>query len=79
MRGADQNQDGMFSYLSPAARVPKDHPLRPIKKIVNQALSELWHDFEAMYAREGRPSIPRKSCCGPCCSRCCIPFAANAC
>jgi transposase len=58
MRGADQNQDGMFSYLSPAARVPKDHPLRPIKKMVNQALSELWHDFEAMYAREGRPSIP---------------------
>jgi transposase len=58
MRGADQNQDGMFSYLSPAARVPKDHPLRPIKKMVNQALSELWHDFEAMYAKEGRPSIP---------------------
>src|SRR4030042_1398244 len=58
MRGADENQDGMFSYLSPAARVPKDHPLRPIKKMVNQALSELWHEFEAMYAKEGRPSIP---------------------
>ncbi len=58
MRGADQNQDGIFSYLSPAARVPKDHPLRPVKKMVNQGLSELWHDFEAMYAREGRPSIP---------------------
>lgn len=41
MRGADQNQDGMFSYLSPTARVPKDHPLRPIKKMVNQALGEL--------------------------------------
>ena len=58
MRGADENQDGMFSYLSPAARVPQDHPLRPIKKMVNQALNELWHDFEAMYAKEGRPSIP---------------------
>jgi transposase len=58
MRGADENQDGMFSYLSPAARVPKDHPLRPIKKMVNQAPSELWHEFEAMYAKEGRPSIP---------------------
>jgi len=56
MRGADQNQDGMFSCLSPAARVPQGHPLRPIKKMVNQALSELWHDFEAMYAKEGRPS-----------------------
>ena len=57
MRGADQNQDGMFSYFSPAARVPKDHPLRPIKRMVNQALSELWRDFEVMYAKEGRPSI----------------------
>jgi hypothetical protein len=47
-RGADQDQDGMFSYLSPAARVPKDHPLRPIKKMANQALRELWLDFENM-------------------------------
>ena len=37
MRGTDNHQDEMFSYLSPAARVPKDHPLRPIKKMVNQA------------------------------------------
>jgi transposase len=44
--------------FTPAARVPKDHPLRPIKKMMNQDLSELWHDFEAMYAKEGRPSIP---------------------
>jgi transposase len=58
MRGTDEHQDGMFSYLSLAARVPKDHPLRPIKQMVNQALSELWQDFEVMYAREGRPSIP---------------------
>ena len=58
MRGADDHQDGMFSYLSPAARVPQDHPLRPIKKMVNQALNEVWHDFAAMYAKEGRPSIP---------------------
>jgi transposase len=57
MRGDDIQQDSMFSYLSPEARVPQDHPLRPIKKMVNQALSELWHDFEAMYVKEGRPSI----------------------
>jgi len=57
MRGNDIQQDSMFSYLSPEVRVPKDHPLRPIKKMVNQALRELWHDFEAMYAKEGRPSI----------------------
>ena len=58
MRGTDDHQDGMFSYLSPAARVPEDHPLRPIKRMVNQALREMWHDFEAIYAKEGRPSIP---------------------
>jgi len=52
MRGGDAQQDGMFSYLSPADRVPQDHPLRPIKKMVNQALSELWGEFQAMYARE---------------------------
>jgi len=57
MRGDDIQQESMFSYLSPEARVPQDHPLRPIKKMVNQALRELWHDFEAMYAKEGRPSI----------------------
>jgi transposase len=57
MRGDDIQQESMFSYLSPEARVPQDHPLRPIKRMVNQALRELWHDFEAMYAKEGRPSI----------------------
>jgi transposase len=58
MRGDDVQQQAIFSYLSPEARVPQDHPLRPIRKMVNQALRELWHDFEAMYAKEGRPSIP---------------------
>ena len=48
----------MFSYLSPEARVPKDHPLRPLRQMVNQALREMSWDFQAMYASEGRPSIP---------------------
>jgi len=58
MRGDDIHQDAMFSYLSPEARVPKDHPLRPLRQMVNQALRELSRDFQAMYSREGRPSIP---------------------
>jgi transposase len=58
MRGDDVQQQAMYSYLSPEARVPKDHPLRPIRKMVNQALAELSGKFQAMYAREGRPSIP---------------------
>src|SRR4030065_2407651 len=58
MRGDDVQQEAMFSYLSPEARVPQDHPFRPSRKMVNQALSELNGEFQAMYAREGRPSIP---------------------
>ena len=58
MRGDDVQQQAMFSYLAPEARVPKDHPLRPIRDLVNQALADLSGEFQAMYSREGRPSIP---------------------
>lgn len=58
MRGNDMQQQAMFSYLSPEARVPSDHPLRPIRDMVNQALAELSGEFQAMYSRQGRPSIP---------------------
>ena len=58
MRGDDLHQDALFSYLSPAARVPKDHPLRLLRQMVNQAWRELSGDFQAMYCSEGRPSIP---------------------
>jgi transposase len=58
MRGDDVPQEAMFSYLSPEARVPRDHPLRPIRDMVNKALAELSGEFQAMNSREGRPSIP---------------------
>src|SRR4030043_1590423 len=58
MRGDDIHQDSMFSYLSPEARVPKDHPLRPLRQMVNQALRGLSRDFQAVYSPGGRPSIP---------------------
>jgi hypothetical protein len=58
MRGDDLQLEARFSYLSPADRVPQDHPLRPIRRMVNQALAELTGEFQARYAREGRPSIP---------------------
>ena len=47
----------MFSYLSPEQRVPADHPLRPIRMMVDLALKELSPSFEGMYATFGRPSI----------------------
>jgi transposase len=58
MRGDDVQQQAIFSYLSPEARVPQNHPLRPIQKMVNQAVVELSGQFQAMYSREGRPSFP---------------------
>ena len=58
MRGENEEQDRMFSYTSPAERVPMDHPLRSIKEICAQALKELSPDFGRMYAPTGRPSIP---------------------
>ena len=57
MRGTDPRQEGMFSYVSPEARVPQDHPLRPIREMVNRALEELSRELEAMYSHTGRPSI----------------------
>jgi transposase len=58
MRGADGHQEGLFSYVSPESRIPKRHPLRPIRQMVDEALSELSEQFEASYAQVGRPSIP---------------------
>ncbi len=58
MRGDDLQQQAMFSYISPEARVPKDHPLRPIQIMVDNALFDLAPLFEKMYSHTGRPSIP---------------------
>jgi transposase len=57
MRGDDLRQNHMFSYLSPEARVRKDHPLRAIPAMVDEMLAQLSRRFDAMYARVGRPSI----------------------
>ena len=58
MRGPDIQQDALFSTVSPEARVPKDHPLRPIRTMVDAALKEMDQDFNALYAASGRDSIP---------------------
>jgi len=58
MRGADQQQNHIFSYLSPEERVRKDHPLRAIRVMVDELLKQLSRRFDAMYAKVGRPSIP---------------------
>src|SRR5947199_15227 len=58
MRGGDARTEALFSYVSCEARVPVDHPLRAIREIVNEALAALSPEFEKLYAKSGRPSIP---------------------
>ena len=58
MRGTDERQSAMFSYLSPEQRVPQDHPLRLIRQLTDQTLERMSSRFEEMYSWTGRPSIP---------------------
>ncbi len=58
MRGEDAGRVAVFSYVSPEQRVPKEHPLRPLLKIVNDVLGRMSPLFEKLYSHTGRPSIP---------------------
>ena len=57
MRGTDEKQAWMFSYISAEKRVPKDHPLRAIRKMVDDILQEMSPVFEGLYSKVGRPSV----------------------
>src|ERR1700761_5632627 len=57
MRGDDQKQGQVFSYVSSEERVPQDHPLRGVRRSVDQILSEMTREFDRVYAKTGRPSI----------------------
>ena len=57
MRGDDEQQLGVFSYVSPEQRVPQDHPLRPLLAMADEALRGLQARFSKLYAKTGRPSI----------------------
>src|SRR5579864_604613 len=57
MRGPDQQQEDVFSYVSLEERVPADHPLRKIRELVDQVLKEMSPQFGKLYAEVGRPSI----------------------
>lgn len=58
MRGDSTQQFEMLSPVTPDALVPRGHPIREIRAIVDGALAELSPVFGAMYAKVGRPSIP---------------------
>src|SRR4030081_1478899 len=57
MRGSDIRTGELFSFVDLEERVPKNHPLRLIRRIVNEVLAALDREFAELYAEEGRPSI----------------------
>ena len=57
MRGKDEQQLDVFSYISPEQRVPQDHPLRSLRAMTDEALQQLQPRFNRLYAKTGRPSI----------------------
>ncbi|UFZ08659.1 hypothetical protein LQG66_01010 [Bradyrhizobium ontarionense] len=52
MRGKFEDQGGLFSYVSPEARVPKDHPLRKIRELVRDGLGDLNRTLGTLYSKE---------------------------
>ena len=60
MRGSDDQNGSLFSYVNLDERLPSRHPLRKIREVVNAALIVLDADFDRLYAGEGRPSIAPK-------------------
>ena len=58
MRGQRERSGSLFSYVSIEERIPASHPLRRIRKLADQALDRLNPTFCALYASDGRPSVP---------------------
>ena len=77
MRGADEQPGSMFSYVSLEDRVPPDHPLRAIRRITDRALERLSPRFGTLYVNFAGRRFRRRNCCGRCCSKRCIRFAAS--
>jgi hypothetical protein len=78
MRGKDLQQHELFSYGSLEQRVPADHPLRPIRVMVDEALKEMSARFDDIYGEEGRKSIPPERLLRFC-FRCFIQCAVSGC
>lgn len=57
MRGSDKRTGELFSCVGVEERAPKAHPLRLIRRIVNDVLAKLDGEFAELYADDGRCSI----------------------
>jgi transposase len=59
MRGNDQEKEAeLFLYGSMEERIPADHPLRAVRRLVDAVLRSMSREFDGLYAKHGRPSIP---------------------
>jgi hypothetical protein len=67
MRGNNQKQAAMFSYLTLAQRIPMDHPAPQIRALVDRALERMDAELEKLYSDTGRPSIAPSSYCAQRC------------
>lgn len=58
MRGKSESGSLMFYAIDVEQRIGVNHPLRPIKVAVDAILHEMGPQFDAAYAKVGRPSVP---------------------
>ena len=58
MRGKQETQPPMFFAINVESRIRPDHPLRPLKKMIDEELAMMSAVFDAAYSKEGRPSVP---------------------
>ena len=58
MRGIERSQSSLFSYVSLEERIPKDHPIRKLRVVVDRLLRQMDDKIDACYKSRGRPSIP---------------------
>jgi transposase len=57
MRGEENRQEPMFHYFSVEDRIGKEHPIRRLRHLCDEALGGLSCIFDGMYSEVGRPSI----------------------
>ena len=79
MRGNDEQQGAVFSYVSGEQRIAAGHPLQRIRALTDVALRELSAEFDRLYAAGGRPSIAPEKLLRALLLRCCRRDAVSAC
>ena len=60
MRGADSDNESLYTTVKPENFAPANHPLRPIRTGVNDTLAQMDVKFSTVYVADvkgGRPSI----------------------